>query len=99
MGKSNTPRPAAPFSLSDRAVWIPIRKIRCPRCGLEPIGLKEVWESHAIDFEVSGGCRASEGWMEEGKPACVFAECGCGHKWRVRRADQIIDLDVSEGGA
>lgn len=73
---------------------IKIKKIKCPRCGAEPIILTEEWRGHVIEFEVFNGQRQREGILSDGEPCRVFATCNCEHTWRLRGANQIWSIDA-----
>lgn len=79
--------------MSERDKIIPCKKIRCPKCGKAPRNLLEIWRYHCIQFGYVGNGRSAEGWMSEGNPYKVEAQCACGHAWNLRGVVQITDLD------
>lgn len=68
------------------------RRIRCPRCGMQPCYLIEVWTNHSIEFEYDQDLIDREGILQEGEPKYVAARCECGHGWRLHGVSQITDL-------
>lgn len=79
---------------------VPIRRLRCSKCGEEPVRLLESWHAY-IAFEVKDGARSAEGHKHEDSPYLVTAECKCGHRWDLRCAKQItgVDRERNHGGA
>jgi hypothetical protein len=67
---------------------------KCPKCRGKISNLIEVWSGHTIDFEVQDdGEISEEGYMSDGEPSHVEANCGvCSHRWRVRGVHDIDDL-------
>lgn len=84
---------------------IEIVRIRCGRCKAPPVRLVEVWTGHTMTFDVlpskTSGAEVREvnGYMQDGSPDHVRAECACGHKWRLRNVQQVTEVDLGDAAA
>ena len=66
---------------------------RCSKCNKPPSSYTELWNGHSIEFLVDeNGLIEEDGNLEPGDPCCVFAECDCGHSWKLRGVSQITQL-------
>lgn len=74
---------------------IPIRRLRCRKCGAPPQLLTEIGRI-SMQFCVSrdGAYRDAEGIQEPGDVERLYATCACGHRWRVKNAVQVTSVDV-----
>ena len=74
---------------------IPIRRLRCAKCGSPPQTLTETG-SITMQFCVSrdGAYRDAEGVQEPGDVERLDATCACGHRWRIRNAIQVTSVDT-----
>lgn len=74
---------------------VPIRRLRCSKCHRSPDQLIEHGTQTMI-FDVlgNGAFRDAEGFIQEGDVIRLYAQCSCGHRWRVRGAVQITCVDV-----
>lgn len=73
---------------------VAIRKLRCPKCRKPPVALIEVTEA-LTSFTVRDGVRRDvEGYHLHGGSLRVHARCEDDHRWRVRGASQIWDIDT-----
>lgn len=74
---------------------VPIRRLRCGKCGSPPTYVTEIG-SITMQFCVTqdGRFREAEGIQEAGDVDHVIASCACGHRWRVRGAVQVTGLDI-----
>ena len=67
---------------------------KCPKCRkYQIVILTEVWTGHHIEFEVVNGVREEKGYLEDGEPFAVYAECACGNRWKLRGVSDIRQLD------
>ena len=68
--------------------------IRCSKCGNFPMIYTEIWKDHTISFQINrDGSFGPKGELEPGYPYCVYAHCICGHYWRLRRINQITQVE------
>ena len=65
---------------------------KCPKCKSTPESYTEMWTNHAINFDAKCGVPDEIGYLSDGHPYCVYANCECGHSWRLRGVSQITDL-------
>lgn len=70
-----------------------LTRCRCPKCGSGNLLLTESIEAFT-EFEVrEGRLNRQAGVHEFGSYYALHAKCdGCGHGWRVKKAQQIIDV-------
>lgn len=68
-------------------------RCRCPKCGCGNLMLTESIEAFT-EFEVKDGrLNRQAGVHEFGSYFALHAKCdGCGHRWRVKKAQQITDV-------
>lgn len=74
------------------------KKISCPLCGNAPIGFYELSVVENV-FDQINGFAADEG--NASAPIGfigVDAECGCGHRWRLRGVKGIEAVQRPKGG-
>jgi hypothetical protein len=70
-----------------------VPKRKCPKCGSTPTSYLEMWTAHGIQFDADDqGVPDAEGYMVDGNPDYVQANCDCGHSWRLRGISQITEL-------
>jgi hypothetical protein len=65
---------------------------KCPKCKKEPISYIELLNDFSTTFDVYSGVLQYEGIHEMGLPYCVYAECNCGHRWRLKSVSQINEI-------
>ena len=71
-------------------------KTRCPQCQEKADTFTEHWRGQGIDFEatVDGFADMDDAAQHStGDPYKVTARCTHGHRWRVKGAFQISELD------
>lgn len=68
-------------------------KVKCPKCKSVNLTLIELWRNNSIEWEQTDGkFNRRDGNIEPGDPYKVEAKCECGHRWSIRGALQIGDI-------
>lgn len=66
----------------------------CGKCGNNPMWYIEVWSGFTISFSIDNdGYVMNDGEQAVGNPTHVEAVCLCGHRWRLKKINQITELE------